>query len=402
LMSADADVQAVHALFSDGTGLTRRRTRTGTGGYEIRRPGEEPVVLTGVGRHLPPEVIGVHRTPPVDLAGESLVLNIAGQFDPVFLIGHPNSVNLALLDNLTNNDTASAVLKQLRSAADSCKRRLAVCNQQRESTAEQVSVTNQIAALARPVAALYEEYEQCLEQLNHLASLCDLAERWHKLRASVEAAIGLWEQSSPEERLAQAGAALESLEASTVEYQTVIMPFIGSYNLAVSGYLSALGRLDLAGFAEAYSDYRHLLATTSSCPLCGGEFHTTGLLVALDGDYSSVSADIEDMCGLEVQLLSTVDEDLIARLKQARQAYEACRSDILAAVRVLSKYRADLDTLSEECLTRFGTRPEDLEERVRALAGTLEESLATLASSLEAIKRDYQQLAARTGLASTI
>jgi len=398
LMNANSDRQIVSATFSNSSRLLRKRTRTNAGSYEIERPGREPAVLAGIGHRLPPEVIDIHKTPPVELAGESVILNIAGQFDPPFLIGYTNGTALALLDRLTNNDTASAVLKQLRSTLDQLKRRLAICMPQYEHLDDPIAATNQIAALAAPLKSLYDAYGACVDKFNHLVSMCDFAEQWNKLQVSAGRVLAAWDELSLEDRLAKAGRTLDLAEASLISYHSKLLPFITSYNNEAAGYQMALARLDLSRFAESYSQYRHLLASIEICPLCGGSFDCSDELAALDADYDSMDKYLEDVCNLEVQSLSLIDDSVIAQFKQVKQNYESCRSDVAGLLKVLEVYRNNILVLRQECISTFGVEPEELTEKIDALTKELLDSVDSLASSLASIKSDYQQLAEQAGM----
>lgn len=98
---------SVSITFSNGKKLTRRRTNSETGYYEIAD------VATGVvdkyakfGLSVPIEVSNVHQMPKVILAKEPVSLNVAQQLDGAFMLSWSAAERAAAIGKITKTDVA--------------------------------------------------------------------------------------------------------------------------------------------------------------------------------------------------------------------------------------------------------------------------------------------------------
>lgn len=130
----------VTAEFADGTRLVRERSVSkNRNRYVIVRPGQEPQIFEGFGSEVPQEVVALHGMRPVFLdEDQELVLNLAGQLEPPFLLSSPGSlkaraigrlhgvhlVDAALRDTLADLSRLQREEKQLEKEVDDLKGRL--------------------------------------------------------------------------------------------------------------------------------------------------------------------------------------------------------------------------------------------------------------------------------------
>ncbi|MGQ9511705.1 AAA family ATPase [Thermodesulfitimonas sp.] len=95
-----ADYCRVTAEFTGGLVIVRER-RGKTNRYEIRRPGQEPLVLEGFGREVPKEVEELTGVRPLKLEGASFELHVAHQLDPPFLLKESPAVRARAVGHLS-------------------------------------------------------------------------------------------------------------------------------------------------------------------------------------------------------------------------------------------------------------------------------------------------------------
>lgn len=385
---------AVSVRFADGTELQRKRTRSASGSYEIARPGADPVTLTNIGHSLPPDIVAVHKTPLVELAGEEVSLNIARQFDPPFILGSTNAINLALLDLLTKNDAAFQLIRDLRSREDESKRRYAVVAGDRERTAELLGLTAQVGALAGRIKELAGQYNSLLHGIQRLTAMSDLAQRWQRAKEAVERARSQWEASGLEEKVEQAKGLLAVADGLLDEYRRY-EGLILAYNREVAAFRRQAGLIDTRRLSDASEEYAQALEQTDACPLCGGPFPG-------EDEASKVwSACQDDLDRLEVLLLEgegmsqlpVLESDAAVRLRLLRNTFESTRADIVAASKVLEQSIAEVHRLEAECQEKFGLSVEELDSRIRELSEQLQGLVGELAASIADLKASYEALA---------
>jgi exonuclease SbcC len=125
-----ADYCRVSTEFDDGLVISRER-RGKTNRYEIRRPGQDLLVLEGFGRDVPAEVEELTAVRALKLEGAAFELHIAHQLDPPFILRETPAVRARAVGHLSGT--------QLFDAADKrAGRKLAGLSRRRQELEEQL------------------------------------------------------------------------------------------------------------------------------------------------------------------------------------------------------------------------------------------------------------------------
>lgn len=145
----------VTAVFADGTSITRERsTGRNRNRYIVSRPGEEEKIFEGFGQEVPAEVTALHGVRPVGLDGDlALILNLAAQLDPPFLLSAVGGVRARAIGRLHGVHLVDAALRD---------------------------VLQDIARLQREERRLAEEIGALDERLAEYGDLPGLEERLHR------------------------------------------------------------------------------------------------------------------------------------------------------------------------------------------------------------------------------
>lgn len=388
---------SVSAVFSGGTELVRSRTRSSTGTYTVRAPGAEPVTLSGFGHNLPPDVVAVHKAPLLELAGEELSLNIAHQFDPPFVLGHPNAVNLALLDLLTNNSIAFEAVRRLRSEEDDLRRRLAAAVEQKERTSELLAAASQVASLAPRVHELAVACADATEACRRVAEMRDLVARLAVARGGLDAARRAWEEARLDLKMKAVGAELERAEQLLTGFTHEYRPAVDGYNRALDALRRAAGNVPLQKLVAAAHEYAAALERMATCPLCGGSFPGADAAAEVRLETSGLNSRVAALLK-EVELmkpLPTIDGDPAVRLRELRRAYEAAKLSVAGATSTIEQYAAEVKRLAEECAQKFGVPAEELDEKIRRLSAELSATVEKLSTDVASLKAECENLVAR-------
>ncbi|OAT85752.1 ATP-binding protein [Desulfotomaculum copahuensis] len=168
----------VTAVFDDGTRLIRERSVTrNRNRYIISRPGEEERIFEGFGHEIPAEVIALHGVRPVELDADlKLVLNLAGQLDPPFLLADPGGVKARAIGRLHGVHLVDAALRD---------------------------TVQDIARQQKEAQRLEEEIAGLGEQLKEYDDLPVLAERLHRANRLMSEATAAGDRQAALSSLAQ-------------------------------------------------------------------------------------------------------------------------------------------------------------------------------------------------------
>lgn len=391
----------VTARYDDGTELTRSRSTSSAGSYLITRLDGEQVKLSGIGNQLPADVLAVHRTPSLNLAGEDLSLNIALQFEPPFILGYPNSVNLALLDLLTHNDAAFAAIRQLRSDEDLLKRRHAAAVSDLNSVEQTLQTLASIAALAPRVKRLYGDYAVTLEDARRLQAMTSLLERAQQLRERADKLGDLLDRPELQQRLSGLEMSFADAEALTLSpCLTGYAPLADRYQRELRAAKKLSASLNLEKLRAAADDYISTLEEMSICPVCGGDFTGCDLADQVRSDCAAALDEVARTIKEVSQMpeLPIPEDDPVARLRQLRQDYESVRSNVVAMNSLLKERLRELELVEDECRQKFQMSLVELGAEVEKLHADLQSRIERLSSELNALKAEYETLRSELGV----
>lgn len=383
----------IRLILSDGREIRRFRTTRSPGGYGIMyTSGDRNAEFTGFGTAVPPAVTEVHRMPMVTLAGEDLSLNIARQFDTPLLLGTSNTVNLALLDTLTRNNQAFAVIRGLRSREDELRRSQGLLVASLERIRELKSIASSIAALLPAVSELAAALARVKDDVQMLDRVRSVYERWANLSAALP-------NSDLEGAAALLDAAVSMLisEASGLEAEIErYCHFLRQYNRECAALHAAAARLDREPLHKAGERYIEILNSIKVCPVCSSEVEFSGTAKEVARDMASIYEQMdEETAALQDDLPEPRPDDMAEELKRARTDYENTRASTLAMIQLVRQRREELARLRSACLDQFGVEPEYLPERINEMSSRLDSSIRDIRSRLDNLKTVYEEAAAR-------
>lgn len=114
----------VEVEFSDGSSITRSRTRASSGYYKVKDSNGVEKIYKGFGNDIPVEVQNEHQMPDVYITKDIKVkLNLATQLEGPFLIGESPSVRASAIGRLTGVQVLDVAIKN-------CNRNLLAINKE--------------------------------------------------------------------------------------------------------------------------------------------------------------------------------------------------------------------------------------------------------------------------------
>jgi exonuclease SbcC len=146
----------VSVTFSNGTVLTRSRTRTSSGEYEVTLADGTTQTFKGFSNDIPVDIANAHQMPRVELApGIEKALNFSYQLDGHFLLSESPQVRAATIGRLTGVHTVdaaiktkSAELRNLAKDASAAQKRVAELDKKLEEYADVDEKEKQLKALS--------------------------------------------------------------------------------------------------------------------------------------------------------------------------------------------------------------------------------------------------------------
>lgn len=105
--------------FTDGSSITRSRTKSSAGEYIIRDGNGNETTFKGFGNHIPIDIVNVHQMPKVELSpGFEKSLNFSFQLDGHFLLSESPSTRAAVIGRLIGvhlvDDAIKEISKEIR------------------------------------------------------------------------------------------------------------------------------------------------------------------------------------------------------------------------------------------------------------------------------------------------
>lgn len=117
--------------FSNGYQLTRSRTETQSGYYEITTPEGEKQKFSGFGTDVPIQIFNVHQMPAVFLSKDlALKLNVNEQLEGPFLMAESPQRKAQMIGRLVGTQYIDHAIKQLNKEMLGCQRTLKVHQEQ--------------------------------------------------------------------------------------------------------------------------------------------------------------------------------------------------------------------------------------------------------------------------------
>ena len=105
---------SVKLIFSDGTAIERRRTRTSAGQYLVTAPDGTVNSYQGFSHDLPAEVMETHQMPEVQLAKDVKArLNVSSQLEGPFLLSESNLTKASIIGRIVGTQDIDQAIKEL-------------------------------------------------------------------------------------------------------------------------------------------------------------------------------------------------------------------------------------------------------------------------------------------------
>lgn len=103
----------VTVVFTDGSSITRSRTKSSAGEYIVRDPNGKETEFKGFGSNLPIDIANTHQMPKVELStGVERPLNFSYQLDGHFLLGESPATRANTIGRLTGVHVVDAAIKE--------------------------------------------------------------------------------------------------------------------------------------------------------------------------------------------------------------------------------------------------------------------------------------------------
>jgi exonuclease SbcC len=166
--------------YDDGAQVSRVRT-SDDNVYVVSLPGQEPEMFRGFGIDTPAEVKETTGVSEIDVSGESIVPNIAGQLEAPFLLGASGPMRAALIGMMARADVFDEALKAALADVSRIRREKQENDERIAELEEEISRFNDLPVLERAVeeaSGLLSEVEsdsrrkeflkQAIEELNSL------------------------------------------------------------------------------------------------------------------------------------------------------------------------------------------------------------------------------------------
>lgn len=218
--------------FSNGSWISRTRTRTETGNYAYGSNPQEQKTLQGFGRHVPIEITNIHQMPKVFLRDDLEVsLNMAGQLDAPFLLSETPSVRAAVMGRLTGvhllDEAARLSAKTTNQLQRSVKENAERMDELKKRLEEEFADIPELEEKVEALQDVIEKGRVCEEKLNLLRQLRDqyratLAEKRRLLAAHRQASRTLRQLQKVTENLENALARYRALSGLACERNKLI------------------------------------------------------------------------------------------------------------------------------------------------------------------------------------
>ena len=116
----DKEITSVSGLFSEGIRITRKRSGTDSGSYEIHRPGEKVKILKALNTGVPDEVMQITKMNEI---------NLRSQDDGRFLLDDNPGARAKYLNKLVGLEVIDKTLKKVNSEVTAQNSRMAVIDE---------------------------------------------------------------------------------------------------------------------------------------------------------------------------------------------------------------------------------------------------------------------------------
>lgn len=185
----------VEAEFTDGTRLVRERSLTrNKNRYVIVRPGQEPQVFEGFGGEVPHEVMALHGMRPVFLdEDQELLLNLAGQLEPPFLLSAPGSLKAKAIGHLHGVHLVDAALRDTLGDISRLQREERQLEKEADELKERLGAYRDLPALGERLAKVTGLFGRAETLQARRQTLCELDQRLRRLRLEKERLCALLE-----------------------------------------------------------------------------------------------------------------------------------------------------------------------------------------------------------------
>lgn len=385
---------SVKAVFSSGSYIERSRTRSSSGSYTYRVPGSEPVELKGFGSTLPPEVVSIHKTPLLTIAGEDVSINIARQFDPPFMLGSGPSFTISLLDVMTRNDVVFEAIKQLKAELQATKTVLPQYQELLDKQNKAIASLEQLLSLSDRVEQIEHELMRLVDDCRKLIRIRDLYNGWIKLKeSSAERLQALQELQAKAERLDRM---LQEAERAAALLSSKHVPFAQGYNQRITQLRRLLPQLSTAQLANAYKCYVELIRELNVCPLCGGAVNTSGIISEITSQYEAIVDQVnriaKEVMGMTAKEIKTAGDDVMLKVRALRSNFESACANLNSAIAVAAANIDEAKKLEQQCQEEFGVDITQFETLMNDMQKSIEQQLGRIQQELEQLKQQYTAL----------
>lgn len=209
--------------FSDGSSLTRSRTRTSAGSYIVRDVNGVETELKGFTNNLPIDVANVHQMPYIQLTKDlEKTLNIGYQLEAPFLIGEGASTRASIIGRLTGVNLVDAALKEVNKDVLANNRTLKAKIEEKQSLEEKLLDYQDLSMLKAKIDQLNASIKKVEELEEEKHALSSLLVSWEKCVKAIQLNKEEQDELTPilsqERNIAQAEATFRHYQSLQLQY----------------------------------------------------------------------------------------------------------------------------------------------------------------------------------------
>ncbi len=172
---AGANQCKVELHLSDGTIISRIRNHASINRYQLKKPGEEELILEGFGSEVPLEIANAHQIRPLQLEQKDILLQVGHQLEGPFLLSESSGIKAKTIGLVSGAHLIDVALKKLNSDRNQLATRSKYINQQQQMIEqkllpyENLTSLEKSLSLAEKIAIQVKEKQALLIQLKQLS-----------------------------------------------------------------------------------------------------------------------------------------------------------------------------------------------------------------------------------------
>lgn len=313
---------SVTLKMSNGLNITRRRTNSDTGYYEIEDTSTNQTTrYAKFGTSIPTEVMNAHQMPKVTVAKDIVSLNVAKQLDGAFMLSMSGADRAAAIGKITKTDIVDNAILTVSKDISNLQRTVKAHEKDLESFTEKLSAYNYLGEEEQTLVAVENILTNIDQERKLIETYTEVRDKYYAMLIETNMARLVVEHSPDTEAVSDL---IEQINTSEVAIQ--------QYKSLNESYNTTTNAIDVcAKTIEGSANTTEVEAIIHEI-----EEHKKVLeaYISLQQSYSTVSASIlkgqqyvADIKRVEDSLIEEIEQSVavLNTLKEKQSEYEQCQ-----------------------------------------------------------------------------